>query len=86
MATNSGAIFKPYTDDFGHLTLHATILGDGAIVTPHDRQARLNVIVLLAFFVSVLLLAAGVYTVDQTLFQSHDRTASLYSGVAIDTD
>ena len=86
MATNSSAIFKPYTDDFGHLTLHATILGDGVIVTPQQRQARLSAFILLAFMVSFVLLAAGIYTIDQTLFQSHKPAASLYNGMPIDTD
>lgn len=88
MAMNSSAIFKPYTDDFGHLTLHATILGDGTIIAPHERQARLNAFMLLAFLVTFILVAAGIYTVDQALFQTHSpaTTAYAYNGIPIDTD
>lgn len=86
MATTSAAIFKPSTDSFGHLTLHATILGDG-IISPEDRKARINGLSLLAFILVLITAILTLYTVDKTMFAHHDRSiAPTYAGIPVDTN
>ncbi len=85
MAT-SAAIFKPSTDTFGSLTLHATFLGDGSVVTPEDRQAGINMLMILAFVLGLIMAIAGLYAVDQAVFAHHDHMPASYSGMAIDAD
>jgi len=83
------AQFKPYTDNFGSLTLHATILGDGVVMTPEDHRKHINMLVVIAAILSLIVAVVGVYTLDKIAFGDHDRTgqpALAYNGLAVDTD
>ncbi len=84
MATT--ALFKPYTDNFGHLTLHATILGDGAVITPEDRQSRVNMMIILTFVLGLIAAAVALYAADTMLFSHHDHAPQAYAGMMIDAD
>jgi hypothetical protein len=86
MASTTAAIFKPSTDNFGHLTLHATILGDG-VISPEDHKARINGLSLLAFVLVLITAMLALYTVDKTVFAHHDQpVAPTYAGMAVDTN
>jgi hypothetical protein len=86
MASTSAAIFKPSTDNFGQLTLHATILGDG-VLSQEDRKARINGLSLLAFIIALLVGILALYTIDKTAFAHHDRPiTATYAGVPVDTN
>lgn len=83
------AQFKPYTDGFGHLTLHATILGDGAVLTPEDHRKRINVLTVIAVILSLIVAVVAVYTLDKIAFADHDRTGQptlAYNGMMVDAD
>jgi len=82
------AQFKPYTDNFGHLTLHATILGDSAVMTPEDHRKRINVLVVIAMILSLIVAVVAVYTLDKMAFAAHDQSGHplAYNGVMVDTD
>ena len=86
MASTTGAIFKPSTDGFGHLTLHATILGDG-VISQEDRKAQINGLSLLAFILVLIAAILALYTIDKTAFAHHDQPdAMTYAGSPVDTD
>ncbi|WP_443747567.1 hypothetical protein [Asticcacaulis solisilvae] len=83
------AQFKPYTDNFGSLTLHATILGDGAVMTPEDHRKHINMLVVIAAILSLIVAVVAAYGLDKMVFAGHDRTgqpALAYNGMAVDTD
>jgi hypothetical protein len=83
------AQFKPYTDSFGSLTLHATILGDGAVMTPEDHRKQFNVLVAIAAILSLIVAVVAVYSLDKMAFAEHDHSgqpALAYSGAMVDTD
>ncbi len=86
MASSPAAVFKPYTDNFGSLTLHATILGDNAVTTPEDRQASIHMLSVLAFVLALVMAIAAIYAADKAFFGHHDHTQVAYSGMAIDAD
>ena len=86
MAPTNAAIFKPSTDNFGHLTLHATILGDG-VMSPEDHKARINGLSLLAFILALIVGILALYAVDKSTFAHHDQPAAVsYAGIPVDTD
>ena len=62
------AQFKPYTDNFGSLTLHATILGDGAVMTPEDHRRHVNALVVIAAILSLIVAIVSIYTLDRMAF------------------
>ena len=83
------AQFQPYTDNFGSLTLHATILGDGAVMTPEDHRKQLNILVVIAAILSLIVAVVGIYMLDKMAFGEHDHAgqrALAYSGAMVDTD
>lgn len=83
------AQFKPYTDGFGHLTLHATFLNDGAVMTPEDHRKRINVLTVIAVILSLIVAVVAVYTLDKMAFAGHDRMgqpAMAYNGLMVDAD
>jgi hypothetical protein len=80
------ALFKPSTDGFGHLTLHATILGDG-VISAEDRKARINALSLLAFILTLIVAVMALYTVDKTAFAHHDQpVTATYAEFPVDTN
>jgi hypothetical protein len=86
MASTTAAIFKPSTDNFGHLTLHATILGDG-VMSQEDRKARINGLSLLAFIIALIVAILALYTIDKSAFAHHDQpVTATYAGVPVDTN
>lgn len=86
MASTSAAIFKPSTDSFGHLTLHATILGDG-VMSPEDHKARINGLSLLAFILALIVGILALYAIDKSTFAYHDQPVAMsYAGIPVDTD
>ena len=83
------AQFKPYTDNFGSLTLHATILGDGAVMTPEDHRRHVNALVVIAAILSLIVAIVSIYTLDRMAFADHDHISQprlAYNGLAADTD
>ena len=81
------AQFKPYTDSFGSLTLHATILGDGAVMTPEDHRKQLNVLLVIATILSLIVAVVGVYTLDKMAFADRGYQPRLaYNAGMVDTD
>ncbi len=83
------AQFKPRTDNFGRLTLHATILSDGAVMTPEDHRRHINMLVIIAVILSLIVAVVGVYRLDKMAFADHDHAgqpALTYHGVMVDTD
>lgn len=87
MATSSSALFKPYTDNFGSLTLHATFLGDSITATPEKHQERVNLLILIACLLTLVTAAVGIYTADQMVFAQREHAANAYyGGVPIDYD
>ncbi len=83
------AMFKPYADGFGHLTLHATILGDGVVMTPEDRRSHVNMLIVIAAILSLILAVVSVYALDKMAFTGHDRSGQptlAYNGVMVDTE
>ncbi len=86
MAPTNAAIFKPSTDNFGHLTLHATILGDG-VMSPEDHKARINGLSLLAFILALIVGILALYAVDKSTFAHQDQPVAMsYHGIPVDTD
>lgn len=81
------AQFKPNTDGFGHLTMHATILGDGDIMTPEEHRSHVNVLIVIAAILSLIVAIVGIYTLDKMAFGDHvTQSALAYNGLAVDTD
>ncbi len=83
------ALFKPYTDNFGSLTLHATILGDGVVMTPEDHRKQVNALVVIAAILSLIVAIVSVYALDKMAFadQEHANQPRLaYTGGMVDTD
>lgn len=83
------AQFKPYTDNFGSLTLHATILGDGAVMTPEAHRSQLHILIVIAAILSLIVAVVGVYTLDKIAFTDHDHAgqpALAYNSILTDTD
>ena len=85
MATTT--LFKPSTDNFGHLTLHATILGDG-IVTPEVHKARIHTLSLILFALTLIAAVIVLFVADKAAFAHHDTpvATSPYSAWMIDTN
>ncbi len=77
--------FKPSTDDFGKLTFHATILGEPAFgnVSPEIRQANVNLLLMLAFFITLIVGGIGLYKFDTALF-AHPHTHQTTRALAVD--
>jgi hypothetical protein len=72
-------MFKPSTDDFGQLTMHATILGEQTFgnLSRETRQAHVNLLIMLAFLVGLTVAGIGIYKLDQAFFAHPHAQASV---------
>jgi hypothetical protein len=71
--------FKPNTDTFGQLTLHATILGEQTFgnLSTETRRSHVNLLIAMVFLITLVVGGIGLYRLDQATFgQPHNQIAA----------
>lgn len=77
-------MFKPSTDTFGQLTLGSQAF-DG--LTRGVRREHINLLIMLAFLITLVVAGIGLYQMDQALFaHPHPQHVAVVNTVAVDYD
>lgn len=85
-------MFKPSTDNFGQLTMHATILGEQAFggqilggLSEEKRRDHINLLIALVFLITLVIGGIGLYRMDKAMF-GHPHTQIATHTALVDYD